>query len=79
MTAGLDVVTGRIVSPTLEPTRTESEFVQHIARTVNIDADGEWIFIVDCLNMHMSESLLVWTAAQCGVLDELGPQKSATS
>ena len=75
LTAGLDVVTGRIVSPTLEPTRTEPEFVQHIARTVNTDADGEWVFVVDCLNTHMSESLVVWTAAQCGVLDELGQKK----
>jgi hypothetical protein len=75
LTAGLDVVTGRIVSPTLEPTRTEPEFVQHIARTVNTDADGEWVFVVDCLNTHMSESLVIWTAAQCGVLDELGQKK----
>ena len=37
LTTGLDVVTGMILSPTLEPTRTEPEFVQHIARTVNID------------------------------------------
>ena len=32
LTASLDVVSGKIVSPTLEPTRTEPEFVQHIAR-----------------------------------------------
>ena len=31
LTAGLDVVTGKIVSPTLEATRTEPEFVDHIA------------------------------------------------
>ena len=52
LTAGLDVVTGLILSPTLEPTRTEPEFVQHIARTVNTDADNDWIFVVDCLNTH---------------------------
>ena len=75
LTAGPDVVTGKIVSPTLEPTRTEPEFVQHIARTVNTDAGGEWGFVVDCLNTHMSESLVIWTAAQCGVLDELGQKK----
>ena len=40
LTAGLDVVTGQIVSPTLEATRTEPEFVEHIARTVNIDPTG---------------------------------------
>ena len=72
LTAGLDVVTGLILSPTLEPTRTEPEFVQHIARTVNTDADNEWIFVVDCLNTHVSESLVKWVAEQCGLVDELG-------
>ena len=32
LTAGLDVVTGQIVSPTLEATRTEPEFVEHISQ-----------------------------------------------
>ena len=66
LTAGLDVVTGRIVSPTLEATRTEPEFVAHIARTVNLDPTGEWIFIVDNLNTHASEGLAEWVAEQCG-------------
>jgi len=75
LTASLDVVSGKIASPTLEPTRTEPEFVQHIARTVNTDSHAEWVIVVDCLNTHMSESLVIWTAAQCGVLDELGQKK----
>ena len=72
LTAGLDVVTGLIVAPTLEPTRTEPEFVEHLARTVSADAAGEWVFVVDCLNTHMSESLVNWVAEQCGLPDELG-------
>jgi hypothetical protein len=77
LTAGVDVVTGRIVSPTLEPTRTEQEFVQHIARTVQTDAEAEWIVIVDCLNTHTSESLVMWVAEQCGVVDDLGKKGDA--
>ena len=72
LTAGLDVVTGMIVCPTLEATRTEPEFVAHIARTVDTDPDAEWIFIVDCLNTHMSESLVAWTAQRCGLPVALG-------
>ena len=72
LTAGLNVVTGMIVSPTLEPTRTEPEFVQHLARTVSADPDGEWIFLADCLNTHVSESLVQWVAERCGLPDELG-------
>ena len=76
LTASLDVVSGKIVSPTLEPTRTEPEFVQHIARTVDTAPNAEWIIIADCLNTHMSESLVIWTAAQCGVQDELGKKRT---
>src|SRR5450631_1686615 len=65
LTAGLDVVTGLIVGPTLEATRTEPEFVAHIARTVATDPDAEWIFIVDCLNTHMSENLVTFVAERC--------------
>lgn len=65
LTAGLDVVTGRIVSPTLEATRTEPEFAAHIERTVAADPDGEWVFVVDNLNTHCSETLVRWVAERC--------------
>ena len=79
LSAGLDVVTGRIVSPTLEATRTEPEFVEHIARTVNVDPTGEWIFVVDNLNTHASASLVEWVAEQCGLHDSLGKKTCAAS
>ena len=79
LTAGLDVVTGEIVSPTLEATRTEPEFVAHIARTVSVDPTREWIFIVDNLNTHASESLVEWVAQQCGVEDSLGKKTFVVS
>jgi len=79
LTAGLEVVTGEIISPTLEATRTEPQFVDHIARTVSIDPTGEWIFIVDNLNTHASESLVEWVAKQCGIEDSLGKKTFAAS
>jgi transposase len=77
LTAGLDVVTGQILSPTLEHTRTEPEFVAHIARTVNLDPLAPWIFVVDNLNTHVSESLVHWVAEQCDLPDALGKKTSA--
>lgn len=77
LTAGLDVVTGMIVSPTLESTRTEPEFVAHIARTVDTDPAVEWIFVVDQLNTHMSESLVKFVAERCGLPDALGKKVTA--
>ena len=72
LTAGMDVVTGQIVSPTLEATRTEPKFVQHIARTVSSDPTANWNFVVDNLNTHVSESLVKWVAEQCEVTEDLG-------
>ena len=79
LTAGLDVLTGEVVSPTLETTRTEPEFVDHIARTVSSDPTGEWIFIVDNLNTHASESLVEWIAKQCGIELALGKKPFVAS
>jgi transposase len=79
LTAGLDVVTGLIVCPTLEATRTEPEFVAHIGRTVDTDPAAEWIFIVDRLNTHQSESLVEFVAKRCGLPDALGKKTTAAS
>jgi len=79
LTAGLDVVTGMIVCPTLEATRTEPEFVTHIARTVDTDPDAEWIFVVDRLNTHMSEGLVKFVAERCGLPDALGKKTTVAS
>ena len=79
LTAGLDVVTGTIVCPTLEATRTEPEFVAHIKKTVDTDPDAEWIFVVDRLNTHMSESLVKFVAERCDLPDTLGKKTTAAS
>jgi transposase len=75
LTAGLDVVTGMIVCPTLEATRTEPEFVAHIAGTVDTDPGAEWVFVVDCLNTHLSESLVKFVAERCGLPGALGKKQ----
>ena len=79
LTAGLDVVTGMIVCPTLETTRTEPEFVTHITRTVNTDPDAEWIFLVDRLNTHLSEGMVKFVAERCGLPEALGKKTTAAS
>jgi len=79
LTAGVDVVTGMIVCPTLEATRTEPEFVAHITRTVDTDPDAEWIFVVDRLNTHLSEGLVKFVAGRCDLPDALGKKTTAAS
>ena len=77
LTAGLDVVTGRIVAPTLAATRTEPEFVEHVARTLAADPAGEWALVVDGLNTHASEGLVRFVAERCGVAADLGKKGCA--
>jgi transposase len=61
----LDVVTGRMVAPTIGPTRTEVDFIRHIEQTVATDPEAEWTFIVDGLNIHWSAGLVEWVAGRC--------------
>jgi transposase len=73
----LDVVTGEMIASTLGPTRTEEDFINHIARTVNLDPDGEWVFIMDTLNIHWSAGLVEWIAQRCDPSQALGEKREA--
>jgi hypothetical protein len=72
LTANLEVWCGLIVSPTLGPTRTEADFVAHVEQTVATDPGAGWVFIVDNLNTHQSEGLVLWVAQACGIEEDLG-------
>ena len=70
--ANFEVATGKVITPSLGPTRTEEDFAAHIAQTVAVDPDGTWIFITDQLNTHQSASLVEWVAQQCDLSVDLG-------
>ncbi len=70
--ANFQVATGQVIGPSIGPTRTEADFAAHIARTVAADPDAGYIFIVDQLNVHQSETLVRFVAEQCGITDDLG-------
>jgi transposase len=72
LTANLEIWCGWIIAPTLGPTRTEADFVAHVEQTVATDPEAGWIFIVDNLNTHQSESLVLWVAQTCGIAEDLG-------
>ena len=67
-----EVATGRIIAPSIGPTRTEKDFEAHIRQTIALDPDGVWVFIVDQLNTHQSESLVRLVAQECQIEDDLG-------
>jgi hypothetical protein len=70
--ANLEVATGQCIAPSLGDTRKEADFVAHIEQTVSLDPEGTWIFIVDQLNTHKSESLVRFVAQACDIDEDLG-------
>lgn len=70
--ANFEVATGQVIAPTLGPTRTEADFVQHIRQTLQTDPDAKWVFILDQLNTHRSAGLVELVAEECGLVEPLG-------
>ncbi len=70
--ANLEIATGKVICPTVQDTRTELDFLEHIKRTVETDPDAEWIFVADQLNTHKSESLVLYIAEKCSLQGGLG-------
>jgi hypothetical protein len=70
--ANFDVAQGCVLTPSLGPTRTETDFATHIAQTVATDPEATWIFMVDQLNTHKSESLVQLVAHLCAIEGDLG-------
>ncbi len=64
--ANWDVARGKVVSPSIGPTRTEQDFSEHIQRTIKIDEKAEWIFIVDLIwgEKERRGFCNLWTAEQ---------------
>jgi hypothetical protein len=62
-----DVVLGQMIAPTIRVTRTEEDFAWHIHHTVQTDAEAGWVFVVDNLNIHLSEMLVRYVARLEGI------------
>ncbi len=70
--ASFAVATGRIITASVGPTRTEEDFADHIEAVIATDPKAGWIFIVDQLNIHKSETLVRLVAKHCGIKQALG-------
>jgi hypothetical protein len=74
-----EVATGRVGLVSAGSTRTEQDYLQHIQRTVAAEPSvTKWHFIVDNLNIHQSESLVRYVAAQSDIPEaDLGDKGKA--
>ena len=70
--ANFEVATGKVICPTVGDTRTEKDFAAHIAQTVASDPQASWVIVVDQLNTHQSEALVVLVAMLCAIHTPLG-------
>lgn len=65
-----DVATGQVGTVSYGPTRTEQDYVDHVQDTIATDPEiKKWHFVIDNLNIHQSESLVRFVAAESD-LDE---------
>ena len=67
-----NVATGQIDVATISLTRSEEDFAGHVEATVATDPTARWIFVSDCLNTHVSESLVHLVAKHCNITQDLG-------
>jgi transposase len=70
--ANFEVALGRVVAPSIGPTRTEVDFARHIQQTIATDPGAEWVFLVDQLDIHQSETLVRLVAKECQIETDLG-------
>jgi putative transposase len=67
--ASFDVASGRVIQSTVGDTRTEADYLTHVQQTIATDPNAiKWHLIMDCLNIHQSESRF----ALCGTSRGIG-------
>ena len=57
LTGSWHVVLGQMIHTTIDATRTGQDFADQIERTIQMDADANWIFVMDNLNTHVGEEV----------------------
>jgi putative transposase len=68
-----DVFSGQVITPHAGPTRTEDDFLAHLKAVVASDPMAtRWHIVLDNLNIHQSEALVRWVAAESGLEVDLG-------
>ena len=66
--ASFDVSSGKILQESIGQTRTESDFLSHLQQMIRANPQVQkWHLVMDCLNIHQSESLVRWVASNEGI------------
>ncbi|WP_019506262.1 transposase [Pleurocapsa sp. PCC 7319] len=66
--ASFDISSGKIIYESIGQTRTELDFIVHVQRMIKANQRvKKWHLVMDCLNIHVSESLVRWIASNEGI------------
>ncbi len=71
--ASFDVANGQVVEAVVGDTRTEADYLNHLQHLIASDPNAvKWHLVMDCLNIHQSESLVRFVAQVEGLEFDLG-------
>jgi putative transposase len=71
--ASFDVAQGQVVEASVGNTRTEADYLSHVQQLIATDPNAiKWHLVMDCLNIHQSESLVRLVAQIEGLEIDLG-------
>jgi len=71
--ASFDVATGRVVSASVGDTRPVADYLNHVQQLIATTPNAvKWHLVMDCLNIHQSESLVRFVAQSEGLEIDLG-------
>lgn len=71
--ASFDVSQGQVVEATVGDRRTETDYLNHVQHLIKTDPKAvKWHLVMDCLNIHQSESLVRFVAQTEGLEIDLG-------
>ena len=71
--ASFELAGGQLVQATVGDTRTEADYLSHVQQLIASDPHAiKWHLVMDCLNIHQSESLVRFVAQTEGLESNLG-------
>jgi transposase len=76
LTGSWDVVQGQMIHTTIDQTRNNDDFAEHIAQTIETAPEANWVVVLDNLNTHTGEPVVRLIASLLGIAqDSLGDKK----
>ena len=73
LTGNWHVVEGQMIATTIDETRNNRDFANHIEQTIQTAPEAGWVFVLDNLNTHCGKDLVRMVATKLGIeQDTLG-------